>query len=98
MTVSGVSASGSGGIRNERLGLRKTSITVVDFALRRAGDAAHSVSSAVGRRMPRASVPVSVSALNTFSQICAGASRRRARRNAFSACRSSACAIVPMAS
>ena len=94
ITVCGSSRSGNGGIKKERLGLRKISRTPATsrwlaFVKRQ------SVARLVGRRIPRTSVPLSVNALNIFSQIFFSRSLLSSPY-AFSACRSSACAMVPI--
>ena len=85
ITVSASSASPAGGIRKERLGLRNTSITSVTSAAV-ASARAHNVPRVVGRRTPRGSVALSVSALKSFSQICccrvASSVRHRPARHA----------------
>ncbi len=69
ITVSASRVSPSGGITKEALGWRNTSITSVTSASV-ASARAHRVPRVVGRRTPRVSVALSVSALNSFSQIC----------------------------
>ena len=64
--VRGVSGTRGGGIRNERPGRRKTSTTATTSASVAAQIAASSAIE-VGRRTPRASAKVSVSALKTRS-------------------------------
>ena len=73
ITVSAFSASPAGGIKNERLGSRNTSMTAVTSAAV-ASARAHKAPRVVGRRTPRGSVPLSVSALKSFSQICSSRS------------------------
>ena len=77
ITVSACNGSGSGGIRNERSGLRKTSITAHSAS---AGSpvTSHSAASRAGRRTPRGSVARSVSARSSRSQVARAASSGRA--------------------
>ena len=92
--VSGASGVPAGGIRNERVGSRKTSITAAS-SLALPPVMATSVSMRVGRRVPRESVPRSVMALNSWPHSACSIGPDSAAK-ASSACLSSAWAMVPM--
>ena len=96
ITVSANSGSGIGGIRNERLGSRKMSITARNSSGVPCATA-HRLARRAGRRTPRGSVAWSVKALKSRSQSVRSGSLRSCAQ-ASSACRSRAWAIVPMAS
>ena len=69
MTFSGSNGSEAGGIKKDRLGSRKNSMTSFTCCSVPGPAISVSVANFRGRLIPRASVPRSVSALKIFSQI-----------------------------